>query len=134
ANSPLISKEAWGWPVVPAGTQRPEKAPSGHGSGMAAAATHVLATGLGFFTTMQIPVLAGREFDARHRLGSPPVAIVNQAWVKANIEGVNPMGQRIVSFGPGLKPLEGEISGRADSARDVPRPAGMAAVEEQQLA
>ncbi len=86
ANSPLIGEEAWGWPVVPVGKQRPEKAPSGHGSGMAPAATRVLATGPGFFTTMQIPLLAGREFDDRDRLGSPPVAIVNEAWVKVNIE------------------------------------------------
>jgi predicted permease len=117
ANSPLISDEAWGWPVVPAGRQRPEKAPSGHGSGVAAAATHVLATGPGFFTTMQIPLLGGREFDARDRLGSPPVAIVNQAWVKTNIDGVNPMGRRIVSFGPRLKPQEMEIIGVAKNAR-----------------
>ncbi len=103
--------------MVPAGKQRPEKAPSGQGSGMAAAATHVLATGPGFFTTMQIPLLTGREFDDRDRLGSPPVAIVNQAWVKANLQGVNPMGQRIVSFGPRLKPQEMEIIGVAKNAR-----------------
>ena len=62
-------------------------------------------------------LLGGREFDARDRLGSPPVAIVNQAWVKTNIEGVNPMGQRIVSFGPRLKPQEMEIIGVAKNAR-----------------
>ena len=33
ANSPLIGDGAWGWPVVPLGKERPEKAPSGHGSG-----------------------------------------------------------------------------------------------------
>jgi macrolide transport system ATP-binding/permease protein len=117
ANSPLLSEEAWGWPVVPLGKQRPEKAPSGQGSGMAAAATHVLATGPGFFTTMQIPLLSGRGFDHRERLGSPPVAIVNQAWVKANLQRVNPMGQRIVSFGPRLKPQEMEIIGVVKNAR-----------------
>ena len=36
----------------------------------------------GFFTTVQIPVLAGREFTAEDRLGSRPVAIVDEAFVK----------------------------------------------------
>jgi macrolide transport system ATP-binding/permease protein len=117
ANSPLMSEEAWGWPVVPAGRERPGKAPSGHGSGVASTATHVLATGPGFFATMQIPLLAGREFDGRDRLGSPPVAIVNQAWVKGNMEGVNPVGQRIVGFAPDRKPQEMEIIGVAKNAR-----------------
>jgi macrolide transport system ATP-binding/permease protein len=117
SNSPLIGDGAWGWPVVPLGTPRPEHAPSGHGSGFSRAATHVLSTGPGFFTTMQIPLLAGREFDERDRLGSPAVAIVNQAWVKTNLENRNPVGQRIVSYGPGLKPQEMEIIGVAGNAK-----------------
>ena len=48
---------------------------------------------------MRIPLLAGREFDERDNPQSPPVAIVNEAWVKANLEGQNPVGQQIVSFG-----------------------------------
>ena len=117
ANSALIGDGAWGWPVVPLGKERPAQAPSGRGSGMSDRATHVLATGPGFFTTMQIPLLAGREFDERDRQGSPPVAIVNEAWVKANLEDRNPMGQRIVSLGPDLKPQEMEIIGVAKNAR-----------------
>jgi predicted permease len=118
ANSPLIGDGAWGWPVVPLGQAKPLHAPSGHGSGMDDTATHVLATGPGFFATMQIPLLAGREFDERDRLGSSPVAIVNEAWVKANFEGRNPIGQHIVSFWPRLmKPQEMEIIGVARNVR-----------------
>jgi predicted permease len=117
-NSPLIGAGAWGWPVVLLGKPRPEHAPSGHGSGFSHAETRVLATGPGFFTTMQIPLLAGREFDERDRLGSPAVAIVNQAWVKTNLEDRNPVGQHIVSYGPaGLKPQEMEIIGVAGNAK-----------------
>ncbi len=116
ANSPLIGDGAWGWPVVPLGVPRPD-APSGHGSGFGYSATHVLAVGPGFFSTMQIPLLNGREFDERDRLGSTPVAIVNQAWVKTNLEDRNPIGQHIVSFGPGLKPQEMEIIAVAGNAR-----------------
>ena len=117
ASSALIGDGAWAWPVVPLGKQPPEKAPTGRGFGIADTATHVLATGPGFFTTMQIPLLAGREFDEPDRLGSPPVAIVNEEWVKTNLEGRNPMGQRVVSLWPGTKPLEMEIIGVAKNAR-----------------
>jgi predicted permease len=117
ANSPLIGDGAWAWPVVPAGRQRPEKAPSGHGSGMNDAATRVLANGPGFFATMRIPILAGREFNTRDRIGTPPVAIVNEAWAKVNLEGRNPVGQHVVSYAPGMKPREMEIVGLAKNAR-----------------
>ncbi len=117
ANSPLIGDGAWAWPVVPLGQKRPEKAPSGHGSGSARTATRVLGTGPGFFSTMRIPLLAGREFDSRDRMGTPPVAIVNEAWVKVNLDGRNPVGQRVTSFGLQTKPQEMEIVGLAKNAR-----------------
>jgi macrolide transport system ATP-binding/permease protein len=116
-NSALIGDGAWGWPVVPLGKQPPEKAPKGRGSGMPATATHVLATGPGFFKTMRIPLLAGREFNERDHLGSPPVAIVNEAWVKANLDARDPVGQPIVSLWPGMKPQEMEIVGLAKNER-----------------
>ena len=117
ANSPLIGDGAYGWPVVPLGKPRPENAPSGHGSGMVDTATRVLAAGPEFFTTMHIGLLAGREFDQRDKLGAPPVAIVNEAWMKLNLDGRNPVGQHIVSFGPSMKPHEMEIVGLAKNAR-----------------
>ena len=39
------------------------------------------------FPPCTFPLLAGREFDERDRMGAPPVAIVNEAWAKANLEG-----------------------------------------------
>jgi macrolide transport system ATP-binding/permease protein len=117
ANSPLIGGGAWGWPVVPLGQQRPEKAPTGHGSGFARSATHVLGVAPGFFSTMRIPLLAGREFDERDRRGAPPVAIVNEAWVKVNLGGRNPVGRSVTSFGLRTKPQQMEIIGLARNAR-----------------
>jgi predicted permease len=117
ANAPLIGDGAWGWPVVPLGTPKPEKAPSGYGSGMSAEATRVLAAGPGFFRTMRISLLAGREFDERDRPGAPSVAIVNQAWVKVNLDGKNPVGRRVVSYGLSGPPREMEIVGLAANAR-----------------
>src|SRR5262249_44816426 len=118
ADSGLIGDEAWGWPVVPVGKQPPAHAPTGHGSGAAYTATHTLAAGPGFFSTMQIPLLAGREFDERDRIGSLPVAIVNQQWVKVNFDGQDPIGQHVVSYAfGGMKPQEMEIIGVARNAR-----------------
>lgn len=118
ADSPLIGDGAWVWPVVPVGKQPPDKAPSGRGSGAADTATHILATGPGFFSTMQVPILLGREFDERDRLGSSPVAIVNEAWLKTNLSDRNPIGQHVVSYAfRGMKPQELEIIGVARNTR-----------------
>jgi len=66
---------------------------------------------------MRIPLLAGREFDERDRIGAPPVAIVNEAWARANHVERNPVGQRATSLRPGMKPQEIEIVGLARNAR-----------------
>ena len=55
-----------------------------------------LTVGPAFFFTMQIPILAGREFDERDRPGSTAVAVINQAFVKANLAGRSPLGQRLI--------------------------------------
>src|SRR3989440_11782272 len=41
----------------------------------------------GYFQTMQIPLLKGRDFQAEDRADSPPVAIVNQTFAKAYLKG-----------------------------------------------
>jgi predicted permease len=99
ANSPLVGQVVWGWAIVPLGKPRPEKAPTGRGFDFDASDTHVLAIGPEFFSTVQIPLLGGRDFDERDNSRSPAVAIVNAAWVKVNLEGQNPVGRQIVSFG-----------------------------------
>jgi macrolide transport system ATP-binding/permease protein len=53
----------------------------------------VLSVGSGFFTTMRIPLLRGREIQARDMTHSPPVAVVSQAFVRKYFGGANPMGQ-----------------------------------------
>ena len=50
--------------------------------------------GPAFFETMQIPVIAGREFDARDRAGAPAVAIINQRLARA-LGLANPVGSAI---------------------------------------
>lgn len=116
ADSPLIGDGAWGWPVVPAGKPKPEHAPTGHGSFGGWENTHVLQADSHFFSTLRIPLVAGRGFDERDGAGSAPVAIVNEAWVKANLAGRNPVGDHVVNFGMDDKPVEMEVVGVAKNA------------------
>lgn len=46
----------------------------------------------GYFETMQIPLLAGRDFDDRDTPTSPRVAIVNDVFVRKYLGGANPIG------------------------------------------
>jgi predicted permease len=117
ANNPLIGAGAFGWPIVPAGKPKPEHAPTGHGSGFSADATRVLATGPGFFQTTGIRLLGGREFDGRDRQGGPRVAVVNEAWTRINLNGLNPVGQHILDYGMDDKPVDMEIAGLVVNAK-----------------
>ena len=48
-----------------------------------------------YFSVMQIPVRAGRDFTVQDREGSPLVAMVNQAAVRKFFSNQNPVGQRL---------------------------------------
>jgi putative ABC transport system permease protein len=48
-----------------------------------------------WFATYGTRLVAGRDFDDRDRLGSPPVAIVNETFVRRFLQGANPLGRRI---------------------------------------
>jgi len=55
----------------------------------------ILTVGAGFFTTMQIPLRMGRAIDERDRLGSPMVAVVNEAFARRGFGDRNPLGQHL---------------------------------------
>ena len=65
---------------------RRSSGPAGHTRSPSTAcrrrATRILQTGPGFFTTMQIPMLRGREIDERDRQGTPPVAVVSDLFAR----------------------------------------------------
>jgi predicted permease len=50
--------------------------------------------GPGYFQTLGMPLLAGRDFDDRDTANSPKVAIVNQAFVRKILKGADPLGKR----------------------------------------
>jgi macrolide transport system ATP-binding/permease protein len=64
-------------------------------SGSAFESSSILTIGAGFFTTMQIPMLLGREIDERDRPGSPAVAVVNEAFARRSFGDRSPLGQRL---------------------------------------
>jgi predicted permease len=56
---------------------------------------HVLATGPRFLTTMQIPILAGREIDDRDQPGSRPVTVISEELAQTYFGNENPVGRSI---------------------------------------
>ncbi len=66
--------------------------------------TRIWKVGPNFFHTMQIPMLAGRDFDEHDRPGTPFVVVVNETFAKDNFAGRNPLGQRVVLLEAGEKP------------------------------
>jgi putative ABC transport system permease protein len=55
-----------------------------------------------FFTTMGIPLLAGRDFQPNDTTGSPKVIIVNQMFAKKLLDGATPLGTTVrIITGPG---------------------------------
>jgi predicted permease len=51
--------------------------------------------GLNFFQTIGIPVLAGRDFDARDTPKSQPVVIVNEEFARRYYNGQSALGKRV---------------------------------------
>jgi macrolide transport system ATP-binding/permease protein len=55
----------------------------------------VLVAGPRFLTTMQIPLLAGREIDDRDQPGSTAVAVISERLARTYFGSENPVGRRI---------------------------------------
>ncbi len=70
-----------------------------------------------YFSTLELPIVAGRGFDSRDIQGSPRVVIVNEAFARS-LGSRNPIGLR-VSFRP------------ADSPNDTPAVAEIVGVAKQ---
>jgi putative ABC transport system permease protein len=49
-----------------------------------------------FFSTMSVPILAGRDLQPTDRRGRPGVALVNEAFVRQYLAGENPLGKRLL--------------------------------------
>ncbi len=49
----------------------------------------------GYFRTLKIPLLAGREYDQRDKGDSPPVAVVNEAFARWAFPNEDTLGRRV---------------------------------------
>ncbi len=113
---PVLAGDNWGNSLIVEGFQAgPDTNTSASFNGV----------GPGYFKTMGIPLMMGREFTRADAFGAPKVGIVNQAFVKKFNLGDGPLGKRFALGGPGAKP-DIEIVGIAQDAkysdvkRDVP--------------
>jgi putative ABC transport system permease protein len=95
----------WSDAAVPAGQQVPER-------------DNALFVGAapGFFATMQIRLLAGREFTDRDTLDRPGVAIVNRAYAQRFFPDQNPVGQHLSAMVRGER-KDLEIVGLVESTQ-----------------
>lgn len=87
---------------------------------------YVLTVGPGFFSTMQIPVLLGREISERDNAMSPHAAVVNEIFARYCFGAENPIGRHFV-LGGGKFATDFEIVGLAKTTRfdslkeDIPK-------------
>jgi putative ABC transport system permease protein len=77
-----IRGSSWNEEVLSNGTDRQERGE-----------TNINVVSEGYFNTLKIPLLTGRDFDAHDTVGSPKVAIVNQSFVQKFLAAGNPVGQ-----------------------------------------
>ena len=66
-------------------------------------ANRFLTVGPAFLTTMQIPILSGRDIQERDRSDSQPVAVINERFAKINFGGRNPLGRHLILWKDGWK-------------------------------
>jgi putative ABC transport system permease protein len=84
--------------------------------GATEAQVHTTIASASYFAAMDIPLRAGRTFEARDRMDAPRVAIVNQALARRYFPGEDPIGKR-VRFGVMAAPESREIVGVVGDVR-----------------
>jgi predicted permease len=78
--------------------------------------TNINAVSPGFLCTLGTPLLAGRDFDARDRAGSPSVAIVNEFFAAKFLKARLPVGARFERRS-GDRYIEVEVVGLAANSK-----------------
>jgi predicted permease len=92
---PVLEYDEWdNWVTIEGYSARPDERPD----------PHMQYCSPGFFKTLKIPILLGRDFTERDDAGAPKVGIVNQKFVKRYFGGANPLGRHIgMGIDPGTK-------------------------------
>jgi macrolide transport system ATP-binding/permease protein len=85
-------------PVSQAGSSTNVSIPGGFADGPQR--TNFLSVGSSFFTTMQIPMLLGREIEKGDDADAPAVAVINEVFARRYFDNQSPVGRQI-RFGDG---------------------------------
>jgi putative ABC transport system permease protein len=73
----------------------------------------------GYFRTLDLPVVQGREFDDRDLRGATPVCIVNEAFVRRFLNGRSPIGAQVSLRPTAVPDAAGETRRIVGVARQV---------------
>jgi len=90
-----LSGSTWSEAAVPAGETLPERDNAAF-----------VGAGPGFFSTLDIGLVSGREFTDRDTAQSQAVAIVNERYADAYFPGQNPVGHHLTATLDGKRDLE----------------------------
>jgi putative ABC transport system permease protein len=92
---PVLEDNEWdNWITIEGYSAKPDERPD----------PHMQFCSPGFFKTLKIPVLLGRDFTDRDEAGAPRVGIVNQKFVKRYFGDANPLGRHVgMGIDPGTK-------------------------------
>jgi putative ABC transport system permease protein len=71
----------------------------------------------GYFGTLRIPVLSGREIQATDRGNAPPILAINQTMARFLFPGEDPLGQQVVVDMPDKGQVAFEVVGVVGDAR-----------------
>ena len=93
-NSPLIADAQWNSMFQIEGAPQPKAADHAEKTGEVDDTAMVSFVGPTFFSTLQIPILAGRGFTVSDTASNGPVAVVNEALVRKFFPHTNPIGKR----------------------------------------
>jgi putative ABC transport system permease protein len=75
----------------------------------------------GYFRTMGIPVLRGREIAAADTAAAPPVLLINQALARRDFPGEDPIGKRLsLNVPPSWATVVGVVADVRDLGLDAP--------------
>ena len=81
------------------------------------------AVGPGYFSTLGIPVLAGREITEQDRAGGAQVCVINETFARRFFDGRNPIGLHVTqSYADQSQHLPGRRRGQGLAAEPPARP------------
>lgn len=78
--------------------------------------------GPGYFATMGIPLLSGREFTRSDNETAAPVAIINEIMAARYWAGKNPVGERLQAKSKWLQIIGIAKTSKYESMRELPKP------------